>query len=386
MRIGMFADMYTPYVSGVTNYIRLYKRELTRRGHEVFVFCFGGRGREDDEPNVIRSPGMPFGETGWQVPLALSAEARGIATTLDVAHVHHPFVSGYLAVRQARSADIPLLFTNHTRYDIYSQTYAGWLPSEMRDATVRRYMQWFTDEVDLVIAPSEQIASWLSEWADAPRVQVLHNVIDTEAFAHPHAALGPSDLELPPDSLVVTYSGRVAEEKNMSLLVEAFVRAARDDERLALLAIGDGSSRQTSEAALAAAQLDDRSRFVGTIDFDRMPDFLAAGDLFATASVSETWPLVVMEAGAAGLPAVGVRSPGVGELVDDGVTGLLTDESASGLAGAILQLARDDELRNRLGSGARAAADRHDVSHGTDRLLAIYEELMEQHERAEDSG
>ena len=57
MKIGMMADMYKPYVSGVTSYISLYKRYLESYGHEVFVFTFG-RGLMDDEPNIIRSPGM----------------------------------------------------------------------------------------------------------------------------------------------------------------------------------------------------------------------------------------------------------------------------------------------------------------------------------------
>ena len=379
MRIGMFADMYTPHISGVTNYIRLYKSELERRGHDVYVFCFGGRDHEDDESNVVRSPGVPFGETGWQVPLALSPEARELTLTLDIAHAHHPFVSGYLALRQAWSAEIPVLFTNHTRYDIYSQTYAGWLPLEMRESTVRRYLSWFTGEVDLVLAPSSQIADWLVEWASAPRVEVLHNVIDVAAFADPASRIDPNELGLPPHSIVVVYSGRVAEEKNMSLLVEAFVRAASKNERLALLVVGDGPARQTNEAALSAAQLSDRVRFLGTVGFDEMPRALASGDVFATASVSETWPLVVMEAAAAGLPTVGVRSPGVGELVRDGETGLLVDEDAGELADAILALAEDGDLRGALGRGAREAAHEHDIAHGADRLLGIYERLIAEH-------
>ena len=317
--------------------------------------------------------------------MALSPEARDVALTLDIAHVHHPFVSGYVALKQARAAEIPLLFTNHTRYDIYSQTYAGWLPSEMRDSTVRRYLTWFTGEADLVLAPSERIAKWLADWVEAPRVEVFHNVIDVKAFAEPTAPITRAGLGFADDAVVVVYSGRVAEEKNMSLLVEGFVRAAREDERLALVVIGDGPSRESSEAALSAARLEERSRFLGIMQFDEVANALAAADFFATASVSETWPLVVMEAGAAGLPTVGVRSPGVGELVRDGETGLLVGENAADLADALLRLADDKGLRARLGAAAAAAADAHDVSEGADRMLALYKRLIAEREAAEDA-
>ena len=62
MRIGMLADTYKPYISGVTNVIDLSKRYLESEGHEVFVFTFGDDTYEDDEENIIRSPGP---NTGW---------------------------------------------------------------------------------------------------------------------------------------------------------------------------------------------------------------------------------------------------------------------------------------------------------------------------------
>jgi len=60
MRIAMMADVYKPHVSGITNYIDLNKRYLEKAGHEVFVFTFGNQDYHDDEPRVIRSPGLPL--------------------------------------------------------------------------------------------------------------------------------------------------------------------------------------------------------------------------------------------------------------------------------------------------------------------------------------
>ena len=79
MRIGMMADTYKPYVSGVTNYIDLNKRYLEKSGHEVYVFTFSEPDHEDDDERVIRSPGLPLADTGFFLSLKYSREAKKLA-------------------------------------------------------------------------------------------------------------------------------------------------------------------------------------------------------------------------------------------------------------------------------------------------------------------
>ncbi len=64
MRIGMMADVYKPHISGVTNYIATNKRYLEQMGYEVFVFTFGDLDYPDEEPRIIRSPGVPLVDFG----------------------------------------------------------------------------------------------------------------------------------------------------------------------------------------------------------------------------------------------------------------------------------------------------------------------------------
>ena len=108
MRIGFFADMYAPHISGVTNHISLYKRRFESLGHDVFVFTFGDLDYADTESNVVRSPGIPWADTGWRFALTLSPERpAALAETLDVIHVHHPFQSGRLAAPIAKRSGNP---------------------------------------------------------------------------------------------------------------------------------------------------------------------------------------------------------------------------------------------------------------------------------------
>lgn len=108
MRIGMMADTYKPYVSGVTNCIDLNKRYLEKDGHEVYVFTFSEPDRENDEERVICSPGLPLADTGFFLSLRYSREAKILLQSMDVFHVHHPFLSGRLALHYSRPAHIPI--------------------------------------------------------------------------------------------------------------------------------------------------------------------------------------------------------------------------------------------------------------------------------------
>lgn len=372
----MFADMYKPHLSGVTNYISLYKERFEHLGHEVFVLTYGNRDYVDHESNVVRSPAIAWGTTGWQMGLGVSEQAREVMHSLDIAHTHHPFLSGRVALRECGSRGIPVVFTNHTRYDIYSDAYAGFLPRRLRMAFLKRYLSGFATDADLVLAPSVGIKQWLADFGITDSAVEHSNAVDTQPFISPSAPKSRSEFGFSPDSVVLCYLGRIGPEKNFDLLVEAFIRAAEADSRLCLLVIGDGPGRGQAHEKLWAHGLMDRVHFNGKTPYTDVPNVIAAADVFVTASVSEVHPLVVMEAMAAGLPAIGIHSPGVGDIINDGVTGLLTNESVTEFSAALTRIARDSAEREAFASAARTAAAGYDIRIMADRMLELYEGLL----------
>lgn len=376
MRIGLFADMYLPHISGVTNHIALYKRHFEARGHEVFVFTFGDTGYSDIEPGVVRSPGIPWGDTGWRFSAGLSARAQRLAETLDIVHVHHPFQSGRIVAPIARRCGIPLVFTNHTRYDLYSDAYACFVPQAARYGYLHRSLHDFAERCQLVIAPSASIAEWLAEFARFAGAEIIPNGIDTRAFSHPRAPVTREELGFSADDVVFCYAGRLGPEKSTVHLAEEFARACVAAPHARLLVIGDGPARASAQAALEAAGVAKRARFVGMVPYERMPDYEAAADAFVTASVSEVHPLVVLEAMAAGLPVVAIGSPGISDTIVDGESGLLARDVAVGaLAERIARLASDAPLRERLSAGAGEAAGGYALENTAEKVLRRYEEL-----------
>jgi glycosyltransferase involved in cell wall biosynthesis len=103
-------------------------------------------------------------------------------------------------------------------------------------------------------------------------------------------------------------------------------------------------------------------------------------DAFVTASVTEVHPLSVIEAMGAGLPVLGVQSPGVGDTVTDGTTGFLTDEDPVAFAVKMTRLVTERDLRNRLGMAAREASGMYAIERTTHIMLRYYETLVHEAE------
>ncbi|MBI4315996.1 MAG: glycosyltransferase [Chloroflexi bacterium] len=377
MRIGMLADVYKPHISGVTHYISQNKKALEQWRHKVYVFTLGNESFEDDELYVVRSPAIPLADTGYNLGFRYSRLAQRKLASMDVAHVHHPFISGQLAIRYCRRRNIPVVFTNHTRYDLYAQAYLPMMPGALSESFLQVYMPNFCAACDMVIAPSAGLVKVLRSFGVESPVEVIPNGIDlapfqTVAEAHARAELGLADRDR-----VLIYVGRLAPEKNLTFLMRAFVGAQSAVENLHLLLVGDGPEADNLRDRAALAGVGDRVHFLGAVPYETVPGLLKLADAFVTASLTEVHPLSLIEALTAGLPALGIASPGIEDTIIDGANGFLCPNDIAAFTGKLTRLMLDDELRRRFAAGAAASAAQYDVRITAAALLACYERVIE---------
>jgi 1,2-diacylglycerol 3-alpha-glucosyltransferase len=377
MRIGMMADVYKPHVSGVTHYIELNKRYLEKDGHDVFVFTFGDQEYQDDEARVIRSPGLPLADTGYYLSLSYSRAAKKLLQTMDVVHVQHPFLSGRLALRYCEPLRIPTVFTNHTRYDLYAQAYLPIVPVEISDGLLQAYMPPFCEAMNLVISPSAGMAGVLRGMGVTSPIEVVPNGVELQRFyrAEPFAR---EDFGYTGKDILLVYAGRLAAEKNLSFLLRSFAGVTQAVDNVRLLILGGGPKPIEAELQNLVTELDltGRVKFIGMIPYDVLPSHLLMCDAFVTASVTEVHPLSVIEGMACGLPVMGINSPGVGDTVEDGKTGFLSNEDLPGFTAKLTRLCLDSALRRKMGEAARQASTAYAIEGTTRKLLAHYEKLV----------
>ncbi len=219
MRIGMMADVYKPHVSGITTHIALNEAVMTASGHEVFIFTFGEGESEDEQENVIRSPGLPLVDTGFYINIRYSLQAQKLLHTMDVVHVHHPFLSGRLALRYCLPRNIPIVFTNHTRYDLYAQAYLPVLPEGISDTFLKAYLPPFCAACDLVIAPSQGMQEVLARFGVISSVEVVPNGVDLSSFLAPVEPISKGELGFDDRDMLLIYTGRLGPEKDLPLLL-----------------------------------------------------------------------------------------------------------------------------------------------------------------------
>lgn len=375
MRIGLLTDIYKPSANGVVHHVAMLKRCLEARGESVWLFVPSSGDYADDEPNVIRIPGIPVADTGYHVSLVLNQRTHKLLRQMHVLHVHQPFISGSYGLSIAKRYNIPLVFTNHSRIDLYMRQYLKMLPSAVSEVALQTYFHSFSQGCSALVAPSEGVAEVMRQWRAQGKVVVIPNGIEVERFAGPVQPVSRAELDLPREAVVALYVGRLSPEKSVDRLLRLFRYVVEENPSLYLVLVGGGPERDALEALAHSLGLSPRVRFIGGVDYARIPNYMAAGDFFVSASLSEVHPLTFIEAGAAGLPALGFRSPGVADIIADGETGLIADDNDLSFGLRFVRLAQDADLRARLGCQAQAAARRLSVENNARRLLELYQEL-----------
>jgi len=392
-RVAIFGESYLPYLSGVTVATESLARGLTQAGHEVLLVV--PRPAEEpsaqtpDQPAVAWLPsyqGPPPAPPGYRIPLPIPSGALEAAREFqpDIVHAQSPFVSGLMARRTARALRAPLVFTHHTRFGDYRH-YLGPLAAPGA-ALMSAYLRRFWLGCAAVIAPGTDLAAEITNQIGPgharPLVRAIPTGLDLDWIAglpegHPRREAGWT----PGVDFVVASVGRLAREKSVDVLLEAFARAASDRPEMRFLLIGSGPLEEMVRGRAQRPDLLGRVFVTGRRSRDDALGLLKACELFAFASHTETQGLVLAEALACGVPVVALEGPGVRDTVRDGIDGVVVPrDSPPGavdrLASALVSLANDPKRREEMARSAREGASRFALQHRIVEVVELYRETL----------
>jgi 1,2-diacylglycerol 3-alpha-glucosyltransferase len=222
------------------------------------------------------------------------------------------------------------------------------------------------------------MAKVMRTWKTEGKIVVIPNGVQTEHFACPARRVTHAELGLPENAVVALYLGRMSGEKNLDRLLQLFRYVADEHASVYLVLVGDGPDLDDLRLLAHDLGISESVRFSGGVPFASVPEYMGVGDFFVSASLSEVHPLTFIEAAAANLPALGIRSPGISDIIMDGETGLLAENNDLSFGLRFLHLAQDAELRHRLGKQAGDHARTLTVENNARRLLELYRELRSQ--------
>ncbi len=381
VRVGIVTATYLPSRNGVATSTALFARGLRERGHEVRIFAPRHPLMPPQEDGVYRLNSSFAGARALGAPadypvmlapgplLTSRLPLRG----LDVLHTMHPFLAGQLALKWARLSGAPVVYTAHTQYDQYLH-YAP-MPKRVGRAVLRPHVSAFARRVDAVLAPGRAMVDMLREYGFQGPVDLMPNPVDLAAFRAATGAAFREAYHVAPDAPLVVSLGRLAPEKNLDVMLRAFDRARASRPDLRLLVVGDGPSRTALEQSAPEGVT-----FTGPVPYERVPEALAAADVFITASTSEVLPMSMIEALAAGAPLVAAQSPAALDLIQEGVNGTVRAATPEALAEGLLDTLMPARLPT-LQAGARASAAQYDLTTRAAALEAVYEDVIRRKRR-----
>lgn len=384
MRVLYCTDTYPPQLNGVSIVTELSVVGLARRGWECAVVAprypaaVHAAWRGEPEAGAATSvTSLPSVALPGYPEIRLAVSGRGALRRLvarfrpDLVHCETEFPIGRMGQRAAAAAGLPLVSSYHTDFGRYAEAYGmPWLRR-----AVTGYLTRFHLRSRRVYTPSAVAKTELAN-VGAEQVEIWGRGVESTVF-HPRRrsqqlreALGMGSR------FTFVYVGRLAVEKRVDLVVEAFRQAAALVPRGVIHLIVAGSGPLEAELKVAAPP---GVNFLGFLDRQTLlPDLYANCDAFVFASVTETLGLVVLEAMASGLPVIAAPEGGVRDHLRDGVNGLTYPAGdAAAMARAMVLLVGEWELTRRLARGARRTAESLSWERELDRLDASYREVCD---------
>lgn len=414
MKIAIASDIYYPMTNGVAVFAHNLALGLAKKGHEVIVICpsFDGKYHETNDSGVrtvhLTSRRFPFypdqinevpekrellgiklPRTRYEHGIWWSVKPyREISRVLDefkpdVVHLQTAETIAIATIRYVRKKNVPLVSTGHAYPDNVTSQFTFLKPVKKPvDALLKTYMASFLKHSEYATVPTEMAISGLlpeNRKRFKVPVEALSNGVDLSQFrpGKPDAAV-LKKYKIKTDIPRILYVGRVDPEKSISKVVEAFSKALPEVLKAELLIVGDGIDKINLEKQVKELGVSDNVRFTGRILPPDLVEIYKVGDVFATASETETQGIVLIEAAAMGLPLIAVDAGAVSEVCQNGKNGVLCQPGdINEMAEAMRKLLTDSRLREKYGKASLKIAKTHDINHTLARFEEIYQAAIE---------
>jgi len=380
--VAFVTETYPPEVNGVSMTVAQVVDRLRGRGHRLQLVrprqpadAAGDHGDGASSDVLVRGMPIPrYPHLRLGLPAGHFLRSLWTLQRPDVVHIATEGPLGLSALRAALSLKLPVTTDFRTNFHAYSQHYGlGWFRHP-----IMGYLRRFHNAAAATMVPTEPLRREL-EAEGFRNVSVVARGVDARRFdpARRSAALR-AQWGVAPDDPVVAFVGRLAPEKNLSLLERAFAGIAAREPRAKLLLVGDGPLHAALRERLPQAVLAGQRRG------DDLAAHYASADLFLFPSLTETFGNVTTEAMASGLPVVAFDHAAAAQLIEHGESGLLVPYGdAEAFRTAALELGLSRARRLALGRAARARAQLQDWDEVTGRFEAVLVQALVAQRRAD---
>jgi len=390
LNIGLFTETYYPEINGVANSVYMLKNELEKIGHTVYVFTTTTPGAPEYEYNVFRVPSLPCvliteRRVGLFYQPKLAALIKKL--NLDLIHTQTEFSLGIFGRIMAKELKLPMVHTYHTIYEDYTHYITHFKALDSRaKAFVRVFTRVCCNTVEQVIVPTEKVKELLLNYSVNKDMSVIPTGVNLKKF-NPDV-YSKEDIKQLRNKFgieqldkVLIYVGRISKEKNIIEIIEAMPEYMSSRNQVKFVIVGGGPELERLKQLVVDLNIQDKIIFTGSQPWDNIGLFYQLGDLFISASQSETQGLTYIEAMAAGLPIVAKQDKCLQDILEPGWNGYDFSDRISLMKGLDAIFFGNDAIP--YGENARTKMKKYSAEEFARNVESVYDEVIKRYDISE---
>ena len=392
MRIGIFTETYTPYISGLVTSVVMLKKGLEKLGHEVYIVTANMKGFKyhyDEKERILEIPGIKTGiyDARQTSIYPLRAVNKIKSWNLDVIHSQTEFSIGTFARLIAHQFNIPLVHTYHTMYEDYVHYITKGYFNRSSKKIVEYLTLFYCDKtVNELIVPTKKTYDLFKEKYQVDRnIYIIPTGIEIERFYDENIdktklAEIRKKLNLKEDEFIGLFVGRLGQEKNVEFLLDVANNLKDKLPKFRLLIVGDGPDIDKYRKIVKKYKMEDKVFLPGKVAWEDVPYYYHLSNIFLTASHTETQGLTVIEAMAAGSVPVCIKDESFESMVVDDLTGRIFKDMNE-CESIITELYNDKKTVDRLSNQAVINSDRFSSRYFAESVLDVYKKAIENNKK-----
>ena len=357
-KVLITTDLYTVSTNGVVTSVQNLFDELTAKGHDVRILTLSGDLHSHKEGAVYYIRSIPLGAVYPDLRMPTSYRHKLIQEIIDwkpdVVHTYQTLYEQYL-----------------TSYVIPSKRLGDFLAKVLSRQRLKR--------VSTLVAPTQKVENTLQGYGMKAPISIVPSGISLEQHQQ---RLSPEkrlqmrrQLGISDEDQVLLNLGRLGGEKNLGELLELFAEARKQHENLKFLIVGDGPAREDLEKQAKALGIEAQVIFAGMVQPSEVQNYYQLGDVFVSASTSETQGLTYIEAAANGLPLLCRQDDCLTDVLQEGENGY-EYTSAEEFLNAIDAVMHDPQWRSAAARRSEEIAAGFDKKNFGTAIENIYESVL----------
>ena len=395
MRVGIFTESYPPLVNGVSTSILMLEHALTKLGHEVFIITVSDNKKDyvlENNGHILRLPSVNLANCyDYKMTSVYPIKAVNMIKkmNLDVIHSNVEFTVGIFARVVSEQLSIPLVHTYHTNWEDYTHyiTKNKKILDDICKKLLKYLMVFFEDKtVTELIVPSNKIYNLFKDkYKFTKNIHIIQTGIETskfykENFNQKDINSLKKKLGIKKKDFVVMTVSRLAKEKSVDRIINNHKELVKKYSNMKLLIVGDGPDIDKLKDEAKSLGVSDSVIFTGKVPLSDIPIYYQLGNVFVTASKSETQGLTVVEAISSSLPVVAVKDDSfVNSVIEDFNGFVFTDDEK--YINSISKLYEDKDLYNRLSNQSRLLSADFSSEYFALKVLKVYETAIENYKK-----